>query len=368
MSGVEKRDYYDLLGVSRSASTEEIKRAYRKLAVQYHPDRNRDDSAAEETFKRISEAYAVLSDAEKRQRYDRLGHDAFEQKAGRSPFEQVDIGGLGEMLEDLLGEVFARKDPARRPPRDLNYDLSITFEEAALGTETQIDFDRAEPCDRCAGSRAEPGSTVGPCPVCKGKGSVRQQRGFFSASRPCSACEGTGTKIDRPCSECRGTGSVSRSQTLKVRIPAGVEDGALRTLRGEGERTPEGAGNLHIKVHVKSHPLYERKGADILCEVPVSFPQAALGAQIDIPTLQGKVKMKVPAGTQSGRIFRLRGKGLPVFGGYGKGDQLVRVLVEVPEKISPRQRELIAQLAEEMTADSHPQQKSFLDKLKGVLD
>jgi molecular chaperone DnaJ len=368
MGKSEKRDYYDLLGVSRNATNEEIKRAYRRLAVQYHPDHNRDDSSAEEAFKSISEAYGVLNDAEKRQRYDRLGHEVYEQKSGRSLFEQVDLGGLGEMLEDILGEVFVRKEPARRAPRDLNYDLHITFEEAALGTEKVIEFDRAEPCPRCAGSRAEPGSFTGPCPACNGKGSVRQQRGFFSASRPCTACDGTGTKIESPCTECRGTGSLERRQSLNVRIPAGVEDRAIRTLRGEGERTTNGAGNLHIKVQVNSHPLFERKGADILCEVPVSFPQAALSAQIDIPTLHGKVKMKIPAGTQSGRVFRLRGKGLPVFGGYGKGDQLVRVLVEVPEKVSPRQRELITQLAEEMTEDSHPKQKSFLDKLKTILD
>ncbi len=364
----QKRDYYELLGVGRNASADEIKRAYRKLAVQFHPDRNRDDAKAEETFKRISEAYAVLGDGEKRQRYDRMGHEAYERKSGGSPFEQVDLGGLGEMLEDILGEVFVRKEPARRAPRDLNYDLRVTFEEAALGAEKTIEFDRAEPCDRCAGSRAEPGSTTGLCPACNGKGSIRQQRGIFSTSRPCAACEGSGTRIEQPCTGCTGTGSVNRQRTLLVRIPAGVEDGALRTLRGEGERTPDGAGNLHIKVHVKSHPLFERKGADILCEVPISFPQAALGAQIEIPTLHGKVKMKIPAGTQSGKVFRLRGKGLPVFGGYGKGDQLVRAVVEVPEQVSNRQRDLINELAEEMTADSHPKQKSFLEKLKEILD
>ena len=368
MAGEQKRDYYQLLGVSRNAGAEEIKRAYRKLAVQFHPDRNRDDARAEESFKRISEAYAVLSDGEKRQRYDRMGHEAYEQKAGRFPFEQIDLSGLGEVLEDVLGEVFMRKDPARRAPRDLNYDLKVTFEEAALGTKKTIEFERSEPCDRCAGSRAEPGSTTRPCPVCNGRGTVKQQRGFFSGSRLCAVCEGSGTRIDQPCTGCKGAGSVSRRRTLEVRIPAGVEDGALRTLRGEGERTLDGAGNLHIKVYVASHPLFERKGADILCEVPVSFPQAALGAQIDIPTIHGKVKMKIPHGTQSGKVFRLRGKGLPVFGGYGKGDQLVRVAVEVPELVSARQRELIAALAEEMTAESHPKQKSFLEKLKAILD
>jgi len=368
MDGGKKSDYYEVLGVSRNASAEEIKRAYRRLAVQYHPDRNRDDRRAEESFKRISEAFAVLGDADKRLRYDRIGHEAYKRKSGSTPFEQVDLSGLGEILEDLLGEVLIRKDPARRPPRDINYELHVSFEEAALGVEKTIEFDRNEPCERCAGSRADPGSSPGPCPACNGKGSVKQQRGIFSTSRTCAACEGSGVRIDLPCTGCKGSGSAIRKRTLKVRIPSGVEDGALRTLRGEGERTLDGAGNLHVKVHVKHHPLFERKGADILCEVPISFPQAALGAHIEIPTLYGIVKMKIPPGTQPGKVFRLRGKGLPVFGGYGKGDQLVRVAVEVPESVSTRQRELINELAVEMTAESHPKQKSFLEKLKGILD
>ncbi len=368
MTSTSQTDYYQLLGVDREASSEEIKRAYRRQAVKYHPDHNPDDREAEEMFKGMSQAYAVLSDPKKRRRYDQLGHEAFTQRWAGSGQEQMDFGSIGEMLEGLFGEVFGRRSGSGRAPRDLNYQLEISFEEAALGTEKAIEFERSQVCEKCNGARSEPGSPTEACPACRGVGEVRVRRGFFATSRPCSACEGSGTHISTPCSQCQGRGSMKRAQSLTVRIPAGVEDGAVRTVRGAGEQTLEGAGNLHVSVRVKDHPLFLRKGADIQCEVPVNFPQAALGAQVPIPTLQGKIKMKLPAGTQSGRVFRLRGKGLPVFGGYGKGDQLVKVVVEVPENITPRQQELLEQLAQEMGSEAHPQQRSFLDKLKALFD
>lgn len=360
MAAQAKRDYYEVLGVERRASVEEIKRAYRSLAIQYHPDRNPGDPTAEEAFKEASEAYAVLSDSGKRRRYDQLGHAA----TGDGGFEQVDFGSISEILEGLFGEVFGKS--RGRPPVDLRYDLELSFEEAALGTEKTIQVKRLAPCERCHGEGAERGSQVDACPACNGRGTVRYQRGFFAASRSCSTCQGSGRRIEVPCKSCQGKGSTMRAETMTVRVPAGVEDGAVRTLRGAGQHTRQGVGDLHLHVHVKPHPLFKREDADIVCEVPVSFPQAALGAQIEIPTLQGAVKMKLPPGTQSGRVFRLRGKGLPVFGGYGKGDQLVRVLVEVPEQLTHRQRELLRELNDEMDSDSHPQQRSFLEKLKGL--
>lgn len=358
-----KADYYELLEVTRGANGDEIKRAYRRLAVKYHPDHNPDDPGAEDRFKALTEAYAVLSDSDKRRRYDQLGPGAFGNGHGAEP---VDFGSIGEILEGLLGDVLGRKDSGL--PKDIRYDLEISFEEAALGTEKPITVQRPQPCTPCGGTGAEPGTRSVTCPACKGRGSVRFQRGFFAASRECSTCAGRGIQIDTFCRGCNGTGSAVVSDALSIKIPAGVEDGAVRTVTGAGEKTAKGAGNLLIHVKVRPHALFRREGADILCEVPVSFPQAALGAQIEAPTLEGRVKMKVPPGTQSGKVFRLRGKGLPVFGGYGKGDQLVTVMVEVPEQLNERQRELLEALATEMNEDSHPQQKGFLEKLKGLLD
>jgi len=358
-----KADYYELLEVARTASGDEIKRAYRRLAVKYHPDHNPDDATAEDKFKTLTEAYAVLSDPDKRRRYDQLGPSAFGGGHGAEP---VDFGSIGEILEGLLGDVLGRRAPGL--PRDIRYDLEVTFEEAALGADKTITVERPQPCRGCGGNGAQPGTRTESCAACKGSGSVRFQRGFFAAARPCSTCGGRGVRIDTPCSSCSGRGQAVVPETLSVKLPAGVEDGAVRTLTGAGERTAKGAGNLLIHIKVKPHSLFRREGADILCDIPVSFPQAALGAQVDAPTLEGKVKLKIPAGTQSGKVFRLRGKGLPVFGGYGKGDQLVKVLVEVPEKLNDRQRELLTALAAEMDETSHPQQRGFLDKLKELLD
>ncbi|MEY4582772.1 MAG: hypothetical protein RL701_7475 [Pseudomonadota bacterium] len=368
MVSAEKRDYYELLGVERSASAEDLKRAYRQLAIKLHPDKNPDNRDAEEQFKRVSEAYAVLSDVDKRRRYDQLGHAAFDPARGGTAFDPADLGAIGQMLEGFLDDMFGRRGGSAREPKDLRYNLELTFEEAALGCERTIDYERHELCHHCSGARAEPGVGQPECPACRGRGEVRFQRGFFATSRPCVACEGTGVRKEARCKACRGQGNTPRQQTLKVKIPPGVEDGAVRTISGMGEQLPSGTGDLHVHVKVLPHPLFRREGADILCDVPVSFPQAALGANLDVPTLEGKVKMRLPPGTQSGRVFRLRGKGMPVFGGYGKGDELVTIIVEVPEKLTPRQRELLQELAKEMGADTHPQQQGFLNKLRSLFD
>ena len=363
---MSKRDYYVVLEVSRTASGGEIKQAYRALAMKYHPDRNPDDPAAEDAFKEASEAYAVLSDPNKRAQYDRHGHAAFDS-AGPG-FEPGDFGAVSDILEGLFGEVFSSGRRKRRSGRDLTYDLEISFVEAALGVEKSIDVNRPAPCEACEASGAKPGTPVHKCNVCQGRGEVKYQRGLFAATRPCHGCGGTGKKIPTPCESCKGTGMKMRSEPMTVKIPSGVQDGAVRTVRGAGEANVSGNGDLHINIKVRGHDLFEREGADILISVPISFPQAVLGASIEVPTLDGKVVMKVPPGTQSGKVFRLRGKGIPVYGGYGKGDELVTVVVEVPQEISRRQRKLITDLAEESGIETHPQQASFLRKLRGLFE
>lgn len=363
---MSKRDYYVVLQVNRAASADELKQAYRALAMKYHPDRNPDNPAAEDSFKEASEAYAVLSDPNKRAQYDRYGHAAFES-AG-TPFEVGDFSAVGEILEGLLGEVFGGSRRKRRAGRDLTYDLEISFVQAALGVEKQIEVNRPAPCATCNGTGAKPGTPIHNCNVCQGRGQVKYQRGLFAAARPCHACGGTGRKIPTPCDACKGSGTKMRAETMKVKIPAGVQDGAVRTVRGAGEASPGGNGDLHINIKVASHELFRREGADILVSVPISFPQAVLGASIEIPTLDGKVVMKVPPGTQSGKVFRLRGKGIPVYGGYGKGDQLVTVVVEVPLQVSRRQRRLIAELAQEIGDEARPHQESLLKKLRSLFD
>jgi molecular chaperone DnaJ len=363
-----KRDYYDVLGVSRSADPEEIKKAFRRIALASHPDRNPDDPEAERRFKEATEAYAVLSDHEKRRRYDRMGHAAFQNAGGGTPYERVDFSSFSEILEGLFGGVFGGGMRRARVGGDIEVDLPITFEEAALGAEKPIEVQRSQTCDECSGSGAAKGTAVSECRACGGKGEVRYQRGFFSVARPCATCGGSGKRIEKPCPACAGDGVVPKTEEMTVKVPAGVDDGATRTVKGAGERGRGGAGDLHVHIRVQPHPLFTRDGADVRVTVPISFPQAVLGAQIDVPTLEGRVKMRVPSGTQSGKIFRLRGKGIPVLGGYGKGDQLVKVMVEVPEKISKKQKQLIAELAAEMGEEVHPQQKSFLDKLKSLFD
>lgn len=363
---VSKRDYYEILEVSRTADGVTLKRAYRKIAMQYHPDRNPDDPVAEDKFKEATEAYTILSNDDKRRRYDRYGHAAFESANG-SGFEPSDFGAVSDILEGLFGEVFAGRRK-RRTGRDLTYDLELSFVEAALGVEKTIQVNKPLPCEPCEGTGAKPGTPVHACNICQGRGDVKYQRGLFAAARPCHGCRGTGKKIPTPCDQCKGTGAQTRPESMNVKIPAGVQDGAVRTVRGAGEPSAGGNGDLHINIKVTDHDLFQRNDADILITVPISYPQAVLGASIEVPTLEGNVLMKIPPGTQSGKVFRLRGKGIPVYGGYGKGDQLVTLVVEVPKSITRKQRKLITELAEHSEDGSHPQRASFLGKLRNLFE
>jgi molecular chaperone DnaJ len=366
-----KRDYYEVLGVERSATDDELKKAYRKLALKYHPDKNPGDRVAEERFKEIGEAYQVLCDPERRTAYDRYGHAAFEQ-GGFGGFDFS--AGFEDILGDLFGDFFGTgrgrgsRTRARRG-QDLQYELGISFEEAARGCEKTLSIPRLVPCATCSGSGAQPGTRATTCQQCRGSGQIRFQQGFFAIAKTCGTCNGQGTVIASPCSDCRGSGTLRRTHTLNVRIPAGVDTGSRLKLRGEGETGGNGgpAGDLYVLLRVAEHPIFARDGVNVVCDVPVSIAQAALGAEIDIPTLDGARKLKVPAGTQSGHLFRLRGLGVPDLNGYGRGDQVVRLAVETPRKLSARQRELLEEFARISGEEVHPMAKSFLEKVKALL-
>jgi molecular chaperone DnaJ len=367
-----KRDYYELLGVSRNASEDELKKAYRKLALKYHPDKNPDNRReAEERFKEISEAYQVLSDPGRRGIYDRFGHAAFEQGAGPgfdfgAGFEDI----IGDLFGDFFGTARTRGGRARaRRGQDLRYDLEISFEEAAFGCEKTIGIPRLAACEACGGRGAKPGTAPKPCPQCRGSGQVRFQQGFFSIAKTCGHCNGQGTIIASPCPACGGGGAQRKTTQLSIKIPGGVDSGSRLKLRGEGEAGRNGGapGDLYVVLQVRAHPLFAREGTDVVCEVPVSFVQAALGTELEVPTLGGSAKMKIPAGTQSGQVFRLKGHGIPDLNGYGRGDEVVRVVVETPRKLSPRQRELLEEFARLSGEEVHPLSKSFLEKVKAML-
>jgi molecular chaperone DnaJ len=364
-----KRDYYEVLGVDRSADDDAIKKAFRKLALKYHPDRNAGDKQSEAKFREASEAYQVLSDANQRTKYDRFGHAAFEGPgAGGFDFNAT---GFEDLFGDLFGEFFGGgtggRSRGRRTRRgeDLRYNLEISFEEAAFGCEKSIAIPRAERCDDCGGSGGKGGVAPTTCPSCRGAGQVRFQQGFFSIAKTCGQCNGRGQIIKDPCPSCSGAGRVRRSHTLQVKVPAGVDTGSRLKLRGEGETgAGGGAGDLYVVIAVQDHEIFKRDGNDLICEIPISFPRAALGAELDIPTLDGTVKMKVPAGTQSGSVFRLRGKGIPDLHGYGRGDELIQVIVEIPRKLSARQRELLEEFASISGEEVNPMQKGFFDKVR----
>lgn len=370
-----KRDYYEILGVARDASDEDIKKAYRRLARKYHPDVNK-SADAEERFKEINEAYAVLSDPERRAKYDQFGHAAFEGGAGQGGAGGFGgFGGfedLGDLFSDLFfGGVFGGR-PSQRPRRgaDIHYDLSITFEEAAFGLETTVEVPRTVTCERCHGNQAEPGTPIRTCPDCQGTGQVRYVQntplGQFATSRTCPRCRGEGKIVDTPCRECGGVGTVRRTSRLKVKIPAGIDEGQVVRLAGQGEAGYRGGppGDLLIVVHVKPHEFFSRQGADVLCEVPISFVQAALGDEIEVPTLEGPVKLRIPEGTQSGRVMRLRGKGIQDVRGYGRGDQLVTLRVVTPTKLTARQKELLREFAKETGQDAPAGNKGFFERMK----
>jgi len=373
MPPATKRDYYEVLGVARGASEEDLKKAYRRLAIQLHPDRNPGNKQAEERFKEVNEAYQVLSDPERRSQYDRFGHSAFQGPQGQGPFGGFDFSqGFEEVFSDIFGDFFGtgrgRARSRSRRGDDLRYDLEVEFEEAARGTEKVVRFQRLTLCESCNGSRARGGSTgARQCPNCRGSGQVRTQQGFFSISTTCSQCRGEGSIISDPCPKCQGQGRLRKQESLSVRIPPGVDNGSRLKLRGEGEAGYGGGtpGDLYVIIHVKEHSLFVRQENHIVIEVPISFPQAALGCDIEVPTLEGKVNLKVPSGTQSGKVLRLKGKGIVDLHGYGRGDQLIRVVVETPRSLTARQHELLEEFAKlDGKAVNHPLSKGFVDQIK----
>jgi len=368
---VSKRDYYEILEINRNASETEIKKAYRRLAIKYHPDKNPGDKEAEEQFKELSEAYAVLSDSQQRATYDQFGHAGL---GGGGGFSSGGFNFGGTPFEDLFGDIFgdifgggggARRGRGRRGD-DLRYNLTISFEEAAFGLETKVQVPRHQPCETCDGSGAAAGTSPRTCTTCQGHGQVRYQQGFFSLTRPCPECNGAGKVIDSPCKDCKGSGRIRKKKSISLKIPAGVETGTRLKLSGEGEAGSQGGppGDLYVVITVAEHPIFQREGREVLCELPISFTQAALGCECEVPTLDGKVKMKIPAGTQSGKVLKLAGKGIPSLQGYGRGDQLVIVRVETPSKLTARQKELLEEFAREAGEDVHPMGKSFFDKVK----
>jgi len=365
---VAKRDYYEVLGVERTAGVEEIKKAYRKIALKCHPDRNPGDKHAEERFKEASEAYQILCDAERRAQYDRFGHAAFEHGPGFGGFD-FSAAGFEDIFGDIFGDFFGSPRRGRSRSRrgeDLRYDLQISFEEAVFGAEKTIRIPRPTTCGDCRGTGSKNGAPRETCTACRGSGQLRYQQGLFSIAKACGQCQGQGTVLRDPCRTCGGAGAVRSQHTLSVRIPAGVDTGSRLKLRGEGEAGANGGGtgDLYVVLHVSEHPLFTRDGNDIICNVPIGFTHAALGAEIDVPTPHGKVKMKIPAGTQSGNVFRLKGKGVPDVRGYGHGDALVRVVVETPKKLSAKQRELLEEFARLSGEEVHPLSKGFFDKVK----
>lgn len=376
-----KRDYYEVLSVQRTASDGEVKTAYRKLAMQFHPDRNPNNPSAEEKFKECSEAYGVLSDPDKRAAYDRYGHQAVGGAGGGNPFAGgspfggagFQQGDLGDIFGDLFGEMFSmggqrgggRASRAQRG-RDLKFDLTLTFEEAVFGVEREIKIKRMETCETCSGTGAENGQQPETCQQCGGRGQIRTQQGFFSVARTCPVCSGTGQVIKNPCRTCHGDARVQKEHTVAVKVPAGVESDTRIRYSGEGDAGRFGGpgGDLYVVLDVKAHAFFERDGDDLHCSVPISFPQAALGTDLQIETLEGQESLKVPEGTQSGREFRLRGKGVPHLNSHGKGDLIVEVRVETPSKLSKRQRELMRELADTMPVANEPQSRGLFDKVK----
>ena len=380
MASSAEFDYYEFLGVERDASGDQIKSAYRKAALKWHPDRNPENKQeAEENFRRASEAYSVLSDAQKRSIYDRFGQAGLGNRGG------FDGGGFNstvfEEFQDILGDLFGVDDVfgggrrgGRRVARgqrgaDLRYDMSLSFEDAAAGVTTQIHLTRRENCESCGGTGAKPGTGMSACKTCGGRGQMAYQQGFFSITRTCPACQGTGQVIRDACASCRGVGRIERQRNLEVGVPAGVDSGTRLRMPGQGEPGVNGGppGDLYIFLEVKEHPFFERRGSDLYCTIPVSFPQATLGTTVSIPTLKGNEDFEIPEGTQSGQIFRQKGKGLPNPHG-GKGDLYLSVRVVTPSKVSREQRKLIEQLSQSLKVENKPVERSssFFDKVKDI--
>jgi molecular chaperone DnaJ len=371
---MSKRDYYEVLGVSRTCTEAELKSAFRKSAMQWHPDRNPGDAAAELKFKEVNEAYQCLSDAQKRAAYDRFGHAAFENGGGGGPGFGADGFGasMSDIFEDLFGNIMgggrrAGGGNGRERGADLRYNLEITLDDAFKGKQATVTVPTSISCEACSGSGAKPGSKPRACGTCGGHGRVRAQQGFFAIERTCPACQGRGQTIDDPCTSCSGAGRVSRERTLSVNIPQGVEDGTRIRLAGEGEAGLRGgpAGDLYIFLSVKPHPFFQRDGADLYCRLPISMVQAALGDEVTVRTMDGgEAKVKVPEGTQSGRQFKLRGKGMPVLRSREVGDLYLQAVVETPQNLTRRQRELLAEFEAESSSKTHPESAGFFSRMK----
>ena len=347
-----KRDYYEILGVTRDAGDQDLKQAYRRLAIKFHPDKNPGDQEAEEKFKEIAEAYQILSSPDMRARYDRYGHAGIGAAAGGSPFGAgfgQGFPGFEDVIGDLFGDFFGQRSRRGAPRRgaDLEYHLEMTLEEAASGLKTKIRVPRRERCDSCKGTGAAEGATPVRCATCGGNGQVRYQQGFFSVSRTCSTCRGTGRVIKDVCKECRGEGRIEKEKTHEIKIPAGVDSGSRLRLSGEGEAGEPGApnGDLHVVLHVKEHEIFERRDSNLYCSVPISFTQAALGAEVPVPTLNGSERLRIPEGTQSASVFRMKGKGMPGLGGRGQGDMFVAVNLVTPTHLTREQRKLLDELS-----------------------
>jgi len=372
---MSKRDYYEVLGVTKSADEAEIKKAYRRIAMKFHPDRNSEDPKSEEKFKEASEAYEVLSDSEKRQRYDQFGHAGVNsQFGGGGGHGAGDFGGFSDIFSDVFGDIFGGAGGGRGGRRsgpqrgsDLRYNLEMTLEEAVRGTEKKIRIPSLATCEPCKGSGAKPGSKPVTCNTCGGVGQVRMQQGFFSVQQTCPNCRGKGSIISDPCSKCHGQGRTEESKTLSVKIPPGVDTGDRIRLSGEGEGGPGGGpnGDLYVQVVVREHEVFKREGKNLYCEMPISIIDAALGGELEVPTLDGKVKLKIPEETQTGKLFRLRGKGITPVRGGGPGDLMCRVLVETPVNLSKKQRDLLKELQESMESGKNsPQKNHWFEKVK----
>lgn len=372
-----KRDYYEILGVARDVDEAALKKAYRAIAMRDHPDRNEGDAAAEERFKEASEAYAVLSDAEKRGAYDRFGHAGVGAGARGGGFQDFgDLGNFTDLFDDLFGDLFGGRRAGGRPRArgqrgaDLRYNLDLELTDVLERFEAQLKIPKMRRCTTCEGSGARPGTTPETCSICRGMGQVVLQQGFFRVSRPCDACAGAGEIVREHCADCRGQGRLEGQQTISVRIPAGVDDGTRLRLTGEGEAGISGGppGDLYVVIAIKPHEILERDGPDLHCNVPITMVHAALGAEIEVPTLGGKVKLKIPEGTQSGKMLRLRGKGVPTLRSPSRGDQLLHIFVETPTRMNGNQRELLEQFAEKTGVKVSPAYKGFLDKLRDLFD
>ena len=380
MAAENKRDYYEVLGVQKGASEEEIKKAYKKMARKYHPDLNPGDKDAEEKFKEVNEAYEVLSDSEKKARYDQFGFAGVDPNfgaggGGYGGGAGFDFGDLGDIFGSFFGGGFGGGETRRNPNapqrgESIRMNLTISFEEAAFGCEKELELDRYESCETCHGSGAAPGTSPETCPDCGGSGVVQTRRqtpmGVFASTAPCSRCGGRGKIIKEPCKDCRGSGMVRRRRKIQASVPAGIDNGQTISIRGQGHAGKNGgpAGDLLVTITVRPHELFRREGTSVLCEAPITFPQAVLGAELEIPTIDGKVKYDIPEGTQSGTTFRLKGKGIPALNGRGRGDQYVTVYIETPRNLNREQKEALKKFAEAVGENNYEERKSFFRKFK----